>query len=94
MTRAASQARKKFISGPATATRAMPRRGFLNFQAETGTGFAQPNMKKMRCGGTSNWLISRNPGSRMVPTLSIWRIGFSDSRPASFAVVSPSASAA
>ena len=94
MTRAASQARKKFISGPAMATIAMPRRGSRNFQAPTGTGLAQPNMKKILCGGNSNWLISRKPGRMMVPTRSICLIGLSDSRPASRAVVSPSASAA
>ena len=34
------------------ATMAMPRRGLANFQAETGTGFAQPNMNATR------WMVS------------------------------------
>ena len=90
---AATQARKKFIAGPATATTAMPRRGSRNFQADTGTGLAQPNMNSTRW-MVSNWKISRKPGSRMVPTRSTWRSGLSDSRPACRAVSSPSASAA
>ena len=45
---AASQAKKKFIAGPAAATIIMPWRGWRKRQAATGTGLAQPNMKKMR----------------------------------------------
>ena len=78
---AATQARKKFIAGPATATSAMPRRGSRNFHADTGTGLAQPNMNTTRW-MVSSWKISRKPGSRMVPTRSTWRSGLSDSRPA------------
>jgi len=58
----------------------MPRLGLENFQAETGTGLAQPNMNATRW-MVSNWLIRRNPGSRIVPTRSTWRSGLSDSRP-------------
>ena len=60
--RAATQARKKFIAGPAAATIIMPRRGSRNFQAATGTGLAQPNMKATRWMVTS-WASSSRPGS-------------------------------
>ncbi len=81
------------MAGPAAATTIMPRRGSRNRHAATGTGFAQPNMNTTRP-TVSSWLISRKPGSRMVPTRSTCTSGLSDSRPARRAVSSPMASAA
>ena len=83
----------KFIAGPAAATSIIPRRGLANRQAETGTGLAQPNITTTRP-SVINCEISKNPGRRMVPNLSICASGLSDNRPARLAVSSPNAQAA
>lgn len=48
-----------------------------------GTGFAQPNI-------TGEWLRSKIMGKSIVPKGSMWARGFKVSRPAYFAVLSPS----
>ena len=66
---------KKFENGPASATNALSLIGFLKFCGLTGTGFPQPII-----------LVTAKTN---VPNGSRWRIGFSDSLPCDFAVLSP-----
>ncbi len=78
---------RKFTSGPAAATSAMPRCGERKCSGTTGTGFAQPIAKPGRFSATPAQKVTANMA---VPRRSRCRIGFSDSRPIIFAVGSPS----
>src|ERR1043165_5128551 len=71
----------RFAKGPATATKAISRRGFLRFCQVIGTGLAQPNIKPPR--------EKRMAGTIIVPIGSICFRGFKVKRPNNLAVGSP-----
>src|SRR3990167_1061953 len=73
----------KLAPGPASATSAISRRGFLRLLHVTGTGFAQPNMKVKR----DRIIIAT--GKIMVTTRSMCFSGFSVTLPSINAVLSP-----
>jgi hypothetical protein len=79
-------ARTKLVPGPAAATAIIPSRGLSSRCFFTGTGLAQPN--------TGAPASASRPGRITVPNGSTWRMGLSERRRCSFAVGSPSASAA
>ena len=79
--RAQRNAIPRLAIGPARATSAMSRFGFLRFCQVTGTGLAQPKMAPPAS-------IIR-PGTRMVPSGSMCLRGFSVSLPIMRAVLSP-----
>ena len=70
---AARPARRGRNSSPARRSPPSPCRAAdrRNFQAATGTGLAQPNMKSDAADASAAGKISRKPGSRMVPTRSM-----------------------
>ena len=77
----AIRATDKLDKGPAAEINRLSRLGFLKLKGFTGTGFAQPK------GGAP--MMIRITGSRMVPTGSMWAMGFKVILPKAWAVGSP-----
>ena len=71
----------KLLMGPATETMMSSITGWRKFRGSTGVGFAQPS--------NGMWLMAATNGRMIVPNTSMWRIGFSDTRPSMRAVGSP-----
>ncbi len=79
--RSAPVATTKLLTGPATEVRMSSSMGLRKFRGSTGVGFAQPS--------NGMPLMAATRGKMIVPNKSMWRIGFSDTRPSMRAVGSP-----
>src|SRR5690625_1141608 len=79
-----SIAMNRFEAGPARATQAISRLGFLSIRQSTGTGLAQPNNRPAP--PISLLLNNKNNGTATVPTGSICLIGLRLTLPAAHAV--------
>src|SRR5438309_73212 len=71
----------KLLTGPAADVRMSSSNGLRKLRGSTGVGLAHPR--------TVNPVTAATIGSRIVPIGSMWRIGFSDTRPNMRAVGSP-----